>query len=222
MAESPARPSPRQRLLRATAFSALGGLAAAAALAVLPPANRPIVPVDAETRGAAFEQALAAAITKVRDPAGETWAIAIDPADINAWLATRLPRWIAHDPTLAELEPLVGIRVATGSGTLFIESEVGPLVATLPIAVELGAGGVKPSIGTARLGRLPLPGLARILGGAELELRIAEAAVLLRAAESDNAAIPLSDGRRVRLADIALREGAIELAFETTLGAARP
>ena len=59
----------------------------------MPPAARPMLPLDAVARGEAFEQALAAALTRVR-PAGEEWAIAIDPDDINAWLATRLAKWV--------------------------------------------------------------------------------------------------------------------------------
>jgi hypothetical protein len=47
----------------------------------MPPAARAMLPVDPDARGEAFEQALAAQLTMIR-PAGEEWAIAIDPADV--------------------------------------------------------------------------------------------------------------------------------------------
>lgn len=57
--------------------AAVGGgvLLAGVCLALIPPAGRPTLPPDAVIRGEALEQALVAAVTKVRDPAGEEWAI---------------------------------------------------------------------------------------------------------------------------------------------------
>ena len=95
----------------------LGAAIAAFVLAAMPPVARPTLPDDAEARGEAFERALAAALTKVR-PAGEEWAIAIDPADINAWLAIRLPKWIEHDLTLANLSRATTLRLAAIDGAL--------------------------------------------------------------------------------------------------------
>ena len=88
MVESPRQPLPRPRLLWLVLALLFGAALASFMLAAMPPVARPTLPVDASARGEAFEQALAATLTKVR-PAGEEWAIAIDPADINAWL--RLP-----------------------------------------------------------------------------------------------------------------------------------
>ncbi|MFM7052429.1 MAG: hypothetical protein ACKOYN_09905 [Planctomycetota bacterium] len=177
-----------------------------------------MLPPNAEARAAFLEQALSAAVTKVRDPSGEVWAVSIDPADINAWLAMRLPKWIAHDPSLEDLEPLTALRVRTAPGTILVERAVGPLIATLRLDIALGASGLRPAIGAARVGRLPLPGLAALIGARALEARFAGAASLATSDPAQPATLSLADGRRVQLVAIAIREGAIQLAFKTTLG----
>jgi len=215
MVESPRQPLPRPRLLWLVLALLFGAALASFMLAAMPPVARPTLPVDASARGEAFEQALAATLTKVR-PAGEEWAIAIDPADINAWLATRLPQWIAHDPALADLAPATTIRIAAISGALILEDSVRPpgaAVVSLPVAPTLADGRLTLSIGTARIGRLPIPGAASAL------------AALLRTALDDLASGPaqirLGDGRRVELRDISCEPGRIALAF-ATLPAASP
>ncbi len=115
------------------------------------------------TRGEALEQALVAAVTKVRDPAGESWAIAIDPADINAWLSTRLPKWAAHDPEFAPFAGAAEVRVGSEPGAIVVEAPIGPrslgLVGTVRVPLELteAGGRLEASVGHARIGRLPVP-----------------------------------------------------------------
>lgn len=215
MAEFPHQPLPRRRPLWLVLALLVGAAIAAFTLAALPPIARPTLPDDAAARGEAFEQALAAALTKVR-PAGEEWAIAIDPADINAWLATRLPKWIEHDPALAELAPAATIRIAAIRDALVIEDSMrapGDAVVSLPVEPTLTDGRLALAPGTARIGRLPIPGAASAL------------ASLLRGTLDDLAAGPaqirLGDGRRVELRDISCEPGRIALAF-VTLPAASP
>lgn len=193
----------------------LGAALACAALAAAPPVARPQLPADSEARGEAFEQALAAELTKVR-PAGEEWAIAIDPADINAWLATRLPKWIGHDPELAFLSAAQAVRIAAVDGQLILEDsaqEGGLAVLSLPVELGLHDGRLALSIGMARIGRLPVPGsgsaLASLLGDSLTELA------------SGPARIRLADRRRVELRAISCEPGRIALAF-ATLPAASP
>ena len=118
--DSPSRPLSPWRVV---GLLVLGAALACFLLAAMPPVARPLLPADAEARGEAFEQALAAELTKVR-PAGEEWAISIDPADINAWLATRLPKWIEHDPGLASLAAARSARIAAVDGRLVLEDAV--------------------------------------------------------------------------------------------------
>lgn len=207
-------PIPATAAVLGVVFGA-GALAAAFLLAALPPAARPSLPADPVARGEAFEQALAAAMTSIRNP-GEEWAISIDPSDINAWLATRLPRWIEHDAALADFAPAQSVRIASLDGTLILEDSArasGDPVVSLPVAPALSESRLTLSIGTARVGRLPVPGLASAL------------ASLLRESLDDLAAGParirLADGRLVELRAISCEPGRIALLF-ATLPAASP
>ena len=193
----------------------LGAAIAAVLLAAMPPVARPILPDDAEARGEAFEQALAAALTKVR-PAGEEWAIAIDPADMNAWLATRLPKWIEHDPALANLSRATTLCLAAIDGALILEDSARPSgapIVSLPLTPIVEGDRFRLAIGTARIGRLPVPGSGSALA-AFLRASLDELA-------SGPAEIRLSDRRRVALRAVSCQPGELRLLF-ATLPAASP
>ncbi len=210
---SPAKPR-SSRSSRVLIVIKVGGalavvMLAALFLAALPPVARAGLPEDPVARGEAFEQALVAAITKIR-PAEEEWAVAIDPTDINSWLATRLPKWIEHDPELAELAPACTIRLASIEGALIIEDSVrasGAAIISLPITPQLSDDRLRLDIGFARIGRLPIPGAAYAL------------AAILRGSLDRLAAGPaqirLADGRRVELREISCKPRRIELLLAT-------
>lgn len=210
---SPAKPR-SSRSSRVLIVIKVGGalavvMLAALFLAALPPVARAGLPEDPVARGEAFEQALVAAITKIR-PAEEEWAVAIDPTDINSWLATRLPKWIEHDPALAELAPACTIRLASIEGALIIEDSVrasGAAIISLPVTPQLSDDRLRLDIGFARIGRLPIPGAAYAL------------AAILRGSLDRLAAGPaqirLADGRRVELREISCKPRRIELLLAT-------
>lgn len=185
-------------------------------LALLPPRERAALPPDPVLRGEAFEQALAAALTKVR-PEGEEWAVAVDPADVNAWLATRLPKWIEHDPSLDEWQGATSLRIASVGGALRVEEPMvgGWLRLSLPIEPSVESGRLRVGFGTARLGRLPVPGLGAALAQsveADLErLDLADRGLEL----------PLSDGRAVEVRGISCEPGRVKLRFATLAPARR-
>ncbi|MFM1821805.1 MAG: hypothetical protein RI967_71 [Planctomycetota bacterium] len=214
-AETP--PVRRFRAVRLAAALAVGALLAATVLALLPPAARPVMPPDPEARGEAFEQAIAAAVTRVRAPGAERWAVAIDPADLNAWLATRLPKWIAHDPALAVLEPACAVRLGAAEGALVLEAPLASssdrLVGTLrlPIAVVGTEAGARLSleVGGASIGRLPIPAFA---GLADLGERLRDALARfepLGAGQGGDLRFRLADDRTVELRAIACEPGRI-------------
>ena len=188
---------------------AIAALLAALLLAAMPPVTRASLPENAPARGEAFEQALASELTKIR-PTDEEWAIAIDPADLNAWLATRLSQWIAHDPELANLAAATTLRVAAIDGTLILEDSArapGSAVISLPVTPSLTDGRLRLDIGVARVGRLPVP-----FAGSAL-------AALLRGGLDRLAASPaqirLADGRRVELRALSCEPRRIALLFAT-------
>lgn len=181
----------------------------AVVLAATPPVIRASLPSDAAARGEAFEQALAAALTKIR-PAEEEWAIAIDPADLNAWLATRLPQWIAHDPDLANLAPATTLRVAAIDGTLILEDSAraqGSAVISLPVTPRLTDGHLRLDIGVARIGRLPVP-----FAGSALATLLRDSLDRLAAGPAE---IRLADRRRVELRALSCEPRRIALLFAT-------
>ena len=207
----------RRTFLGAT-FLAVGAVTALAVLALIPPAARPVLPGDAIARGEALEQALVAAVTKVRDPAGETWAIAVDPVDINAWLATRLPKWIEHDPSLAPFERATTVRISADDGALILDAPVGPealgLVGTLrmPVALDDSPGAkLTVDIGATRIGLLPVP-----ISDAGWEVAGALAEELARfEARYPERRFRLADGRSVQVRAIACESGRIKIRFAT-------
>ena len=197
--------------------TAAAGLIAAVVLAFVPPAGRPTMPVDAVARGEAFEQALVAAVTKVRDPNGASWAIAVDPADINAWLATRLPKWVAHDPEFASFAGAAEVRIGSEDGALVVESPVGPralgLVGTVRVPLELVEGDpqVRAEIGSVRVGRLPVP-LAEV-GFDDAERVVAEVARL--ESRYPGRRFRLGDGRFIEVQAISCDSGRIKVRLAT-------
>jgi hypothetical protein len=210
-------PPCKPRLGRVVRAVAAGGLLAAVVLAFVPPAGRPTLPEDAVTRGEALEQALVAAVTKVRDPAGESWAIAIDPADINAWLATRLPKWAAHDPEFAPFAGAAEVRVGAENGAIVVEAPIGPrplgLVGTVRVPLELTEAGerLEATVERARIGRLPVP----------LSLAAFDAAGAFREelgrleSRHPERRFRLADGRLVEIRAIECEAGRIKILFAT-------
>lgn len=199
-------------------FLAVGAVITLAVLALVPPSERPTLPSDAIARGEALEQALVAAVTKVRDPAGETWAIAIDPSDINAWLATRLPKWIEHDPSLAPFERATTVRISADDGALIVDAPVGPealgLVGTLrlPIALDDSPGAkLIVDIGATRIGLLPVPFSD---AGWEAAGTLAEELARFEAQYPERR-FRLADGRFVEVRAISCEDGRIKIRFAT-------
>ncbi len=208
--------------------AAVGGgvLLAGVCLALIPPAGRPTLPPDAVIRGEALEQALVAAVTKVRDPAGEEWAIAIDPADINAWLATRLPKWAAHDPEFAPFAAASAVRIGSEEGEVILETTleapIGPsalgLIATVRMPLELAEGEERLfiDIGGVRIGRLPIP-LAE--AGFDAAGKFLDELQRLEARHPGRR-FRLGDGRCIEVRAISCEDGRIKIRFATLPAAA--
>lgn len=212
----------RWRIVRAIAALSLGVLLTAALLALIPPAGRPTLPPDAVIRGEALEQALVAAVTKVRDPAGEEWAIAIDPADINAWLATRLPKWATHDPEFEPFAAASAVRIGSEDGAVTLETPIGPaalgLVATVQMPLELAEGEERlfTDIGGVRIGRLPIP-LAE--AGFDAAGKFLDELQRLEARHPGRR-FRLGDGRCIEVRAISCEDGRIKIRFATLPAAA--
>jgi hypothetical protein len=192
----------RTGFTRATVV-ALFGLAVLAGfcawLATAPPRWWSPVTVDAAAsdRAAAFEQAVVAEFTRVR-PQEPEWAIRIRESDVNAWLSTRLPQWLASrelpDSGLAQASMTTGsLRLGVQRGPVVVWGSASPAAAS--------GGGFRLDSAWSGVGRLPVPIASPQLAG------------LLQA--GPDRPIPLPDGRSVRVLDVEVLPGEIRLRLRT-------
>lgn len=186
---------------RATA-AALFGLAALAGLvawaALRPPAWWASSGVQSTTgdRGAAFEQAIVAEFTRIR-PAGADWAVRIRAADMNDWLASRLPQWLAS----RDLPESGQVQVHLRPGVIQVGVARGPAVIWTEVEPAAHGGGVRIQSATSGIGRLPLP-----IAGLDLSQTVPEGV---------ERPIRLPDGRQVRIQDLEVLDGEIRLRLRT-------
>lgn len=149
---------------------------------------------------------------------------------INAWLATRLPKWIAHEKNLDWPETLgtpqvrlrttgiefaipVGANASTGGGRV--------AVVMLELAMTDSMLSVKATgfaLGRIGLWGSPLERARDLAAGSALaDVQVFETTVaeLLSATATVEPAFQLADGRRVRLIDVQCGTGSLDLTFIT-------
>lgn len=161
--------------------------------------------------------------------AAEPWGLRIREEQINAWLATRLPKWIAHEknldwpdtlgtpqvrlrPTGIEFAIPIGASASTGGRVAVVMFE--PAMTDTMLSVK--------ATGFA-LGRIGLWGspldrardLAADSALAEMQVFETTVADLLGATATVEPVFQLADGRRVRLIDVQCGSGTLDLTFIT-------
>ena len=121
-----------------------------------------------------------------------------------------------HDPALANLARATTLRVAAIDGAIILEDSARPSgspIVSLPLMPVVDGDRFRLAIGTARIGRLPVPGSGSALAA---YLRTSRDELSSGAAE-----IRLSDRRRVALRAVSCQPGELRLLF-ATLPAASP
>ncbi len=185
---------------------------------------QPAGPNDAAATqlGEAAEYRLVEEFQKIR-PEDEVWRLRVPEDAINAWLATRLPQWLAGQdvqwpealsPPQVHITP-AGIEVAIASddfGTRIGRFRGRPTISGDRLTLQ------SPSLG---IGRLPVPLPASWI---QQDLQDAlsqtdDLAFLITLLQGDaiDAAIPLVDHRHIRLHLITLEPGACVLKATTVL-----
>ncbi|MHC5003215.1 MAG: hypothetical protein ACYTJ0_08830, partial [Planctomycetota bacterium] len=165
---------------------------------------------------------------KIR-PAEEHWTLRVREEQVNAWLSSRLPDWIAHERNVrwpdrlgtpqvrfAEDEIAVALPVGEGPYRRVFVARLAPAVRDGALIVEL--------IGL-QVGRLAIPGdplstMASMLRQASLDGTIDVGSWqpvldVLSGREPIDPVLTLSDDRRVELLGVTCRTAAIELTSRT-------
>jgi len=157
-------------------------------------------------RARTLEQNLASAISRIREP-NARWAIRIHAADVNAWLAARLPQWRAHDPSFAWPLEGVGAQVRFDAGCMNILLATDGRIYGCEVVPSIEGDAVRLQPASGTIGRLPVP-----FGGA----------VAWRFLEGEAAATNqfptvhrLQDGRMIEVCAVDVVDGAIEIEFMT-------
>jgi hypothetical protein len=187
-------------------------------------------PEDEQTTQLAerVEYRLAEEAHKVRaEPA--PWWIEIRQDQINAWLAARLPEWVAHTHGIRWPAGVGLPQVSLDSGTvrvgLDLETETGPRYLVAHLAPAIVDGELALALEGMSVGRLWLPGSS--VGAIMDRLRHTEAGrflddpalepvlEILDGGRRIDPTLTLSDGRRVRVLDIQCRSDALLLRAQT-------
>jgi hypothetical protein len=164
---------------------------------------------------------------KIRN-AGESWTVRLEQDQINAWLAARLPEWIAHEsgdwpeefgiPQIRIDEAGVDLAIEIGAG-----GRSGVLVSRL--APQIVDGRLRLNLEEAGVGRLTVSGepaqklidaFERLApGGAVGEDTVRQLLDVLSGEEGLPSLLDLSDGRRVELTALTLGQEMIDIACRT-------
>lgn len=162
---------------------------------------------------------------------GQEWSVALSPEQANAWIADRLPKWLANASDDAVAPPEV--RVWFARDALMIAARLGDeqriVTATLrPYIAEDGA--LWARLDGVAIGRLSAPAagswagerLAALApsdalgdGSASSDADRLVAALAGRSALMDQPVIDLEDGRRVRLAAVRVEDQRLGLTWVT-------
>ena len=182
-------------------------------------------------RAGDVEYDLAVELQQVRD-AEARWVLSISEADINAWLAVRLPDWWVqqgHGEWPRELG-VPQIRVLeNGLCVMALPYRRGPAFAMVTTEAHIALDGdtLHAAIERVRIGQAPMPhaalyGLVRsVNNNSNNSERVGQAiSRLLKEGLSIEPVFALADGRRVRAVHLTTRDGVIQwtLCTEARLG----
>lgn len=164
-----------------------------------------------ETRGADFEQGLAAQFTKVRGQ-DSAWSIRITEKDMNEWLASRLPKWLEHQGKSAqECNRKVQVRCREDRMDIAAENSWG--VAVLEFMPKMHST-TKDNIAVETLNVSPT---SAAIGSLFVPTFIISTFGPTDMFESlNNAEFRLADGRRVQVIDVEVLPGEIRMQLNTS------
>lgn len=175
------------------------------------------------------EYRLVEEVQKIRPLERDEWTLRVHDGQINAWLSVRLPKWIAHQENAQWPEQLgtPQVRFQPKGVSVALPLREGRFTRTLvarfiPAFVDgkLQLRVDEVSLGRINVGGEPLAKLIELLESVNPEaLRSAQVQPiidLLSQGELVEPELELSDGRRVKLLNVRLGEGTMDLTAVTT------
>ena len=194
---------------------------------------RPPDPADEDV--AAFAERIEYRLTQETQrirPLDEEWTVRVREEQANAWLATRLSDWMAHEHGRPWPEELGPPQVHLQDGRMSIALDAGPhaggRVITARIIPQMTGEQLTFQLEGLDVGRVPVPGnparrlteLARDLMPADSPqaATMREIMDILTGRTPIDPVVDLADGRRVRLRRIATAGGCLDLTSVTLAG----
>jgi len=159
----------------------------------------------------------------------EPWRMEVSDGQINAWLAARLPEWLAHEGSGAWPADvgLPQINIGENGIDIALEAPVGDTRQLLVsrLAPQIIDGRMRVEVNRVGVGRVAVPGAPAVsimelidrvvpAGAAEGDL-MRQLADMLTGRDQMDTLVSLTDGRRVELLDMAFRDGVLELTNRT-------
>lgn len=162
-------------------------------------------------------------------PADDDWGVRVHESQINAWLASRLPKWLAHHDMQEWSNAVRLVQVRLEDGAIVIGAEVGtriqPRVVSLRIIPELEDGRIAlfadaVSIGRISIGTAPIDRIIEELGDIISSDVMNDPAVVqivetLRGDRTWPAEFKLADGRHIEVRELTLERGAFSAMCRT-------
>lgn len=178
-----------------------------------------------------LERGVANELHRWRDE-GERWTVALTSEQANAWLAHRLPKWLANSDQWRGDAPLILVRFQDGRATLGARGEWSERVVAVAIRPRVDESqALWTRAMRVSVGRLGLPDslvhrraneiLSRWPDSRETARRVLSA-LAGRVPLLDRAEVELEDGRTVRVVDLKVENGRILATCESGRAGARP
>lgn len=162
-------------------------------------------------------------------PQEDEWGVRVQESQINAWLASRLPKWLAHHDLEEWTDAVQLVQVRCEDGAVIVGAEVSgrlqPRVVSVRLVPELKDGRVAVVADSVSIGRLTIG--TSSLDAALEELRgvissdvlndpdVVRAIETLRGERTWPAEVKLADGRLVDVLELTIEQGAISVKCRT-------
>lgn len=161
-------------------------------------------------------------------PEAEPWAVRVKEGQVNAWLAARLPEWLAHAGGAGWPAGLSAPQVRVKSGHLTVGVEVRDgdqrRYLSADFAPRIADGGLVLGLTGVSLGRLRIPGgsirtvlerIERVEPGFLEDPTVAGIIDLVLDERRLDPVVTLHDGRTVQVLDVTCEAGAVVLRCRT-------